>query len=324
MRHIFFSAMIISLLITFGCGSDKNNPITSSTKGTITGKITDQNSGNIISGASINTQPTTTTVTSDNVGNYTITDVEAGNYSLIVTMSGYVSNTSNVGVTADQNSVVNISLSPTPTPDPIASFNYGGSMITPAVITFQNTSQNADSYLWAFGDGTTSTTANPSKTYNTKGTYIVKLTASNIASGKSNQISQDIIIKPSKVFLQKVTVDAFPSTNGNGASWDIASWPDVLFTVSDSVYILNSASTYFNDLDPADLPVQWTLSTEYQFQNWNKTYYIDLWDYDSFSSNEYMGATNGFKINQLVTYPTTLQLQNTSGTIKVKLTLKWQ
>ena len=61
--------------------------------------------------------------------------------------------------------------------------------LTPAAITFQNTSKNADNYLWDFGDGTASTLANPSKTYNDKGTFTVKLTATNSVSGKSIQTS---------------------------------------------------------------------------------------------------------------------------------------
>lgn len=308
-----------------GCSKD-DNPVTSTTKGTISGKITDQTSGSAISGASISTQPATTTVTSDNVGNYIISDVEAGSYSLTVTMNGYVSSTSNVNVMADQNSVLNISLAPTPIPDPVASFNYGGSMVTPAVITFQNTSQNADSYLWEFGDNTTSTETNPTKSYNQMGTYTVKLTASNSVTGNSNQTSQNLAITPGKVFLQTVTIDAFPPLNATGGDWDFNSYPDVYFTISDSVTnIMYSPTTYFENLNPANLPVQWPpFSPEFQFTNWNKKYYIDLWDYDTFSSSDYMGFTNEFKINQLVTYPSTLQLQNTSGTIKVRLTLRWQ
>jgi PKD repeat protein len=51
-------------------------------------------------------------------------------------------------------------------------------------VTFTNTSTNADSYLWEFGDGNTSTEANPVHTYAGAGVYTVRLTATN-AHGSS-------------------------------------------------------------------------------------------------------------------------------------------
>jgi len=225
-----------------------------------------------------------------------------------------------LGCSKDSNNPVN-----SQNPDPIASFNYGGTLVTPAVVTFQNTSQNADSYLWQFGDNTTSTQENPSKNYNQYGTYTVTLTASNTATGKTSQASQNITITPGNVFLQKVIINAFPPNNPNGGSWDYNSWPDVYFTISDSVTnILYAPTNYFENLNPANLPVQWTLNPEFHFTNWNKTYYIDLWDYDTFSYSDYMGFTNGFKIKQFITYPATVTLQSTNGTISVTLTLRWQ
>jgi|GEM_PF-898716 len=328
MGKSYFFLVIVFLLIMTGCSKD-NNPVNTTNKGIIAGKVTDQTSGEAIEGASISTYPATTNVISNNTGNYTISDVETGIYSLTVTMNGYVSNTSNVKVTAGQTSVVNIALLPTPVPDPLASFNYGGSMVTPAVITFTNTSQNANSYLWEFGDGTTSTITNPSKTYNSKGTYNVKLTATNTSTGKSNQTSQNIVITPGKVFLQRVIVDQFPFTNSGGVGWDIGSGPDLFFTIIDSVKNnVYKVGTYYEDLTPSSLPVQWVLSPELEFlkSSWNKTFYINLWDYDPLDDDDEIGFTNGFKITQQISasYPTTVSIQNTNGTIKVRLILRWQ
>lgn len=46
-------------------------------------------------------------------------------------------------------------------------------------LTFTNTSTSADTYLWDFGDGNTSTEANPSYVYGLPGTYTVTLYATN-------------------------------------------------------------------------------------------------------------------------------------------------
>ena len=89
------------------------------------------------------------------------------------------------------------------TPVPTASFTHSQELCTGQQILFTNTSQNAQSYAWNFGDGagvdlgeltgeegfdlsqffgdgsTTSTEENPTMTYNTAGDYTVILTATN-------------------------------------------------------------------------------------------------------------------------------------------------
>jgi len=95
------------------------------------------------------------------------------------------------------NSAGSSSSGPTPTPpsqvitvtaaataaQPVASFS--GTPVTgsaPLSVFFTDTSTNTPtSWLWAFGDGTTSTVKNPAKTYATAGTYTVSLTVANAA-----------------------------------------------------------------------------------------------------------------------------------------------
>lgn len=61
---------------------------------------------------------------------------------------------------------------------PISEFSYViGSGLNQVVFT--NTSQNADTYLWNFGDGTTSALHSPTHSYAANGTYTVSLTTSN-------------------------------------------------------------------------------------------------------------------------------------------------
>lgn len=61
---------------------------------------------------------------------------------------------------------------------PVSEFSYViGSGVNQVV--FNNTSQNADSYLWNFGDGTNSALHSPTHSYAANGTYTVSLTTSN-------------------------------------------------------------------------------------------------------------------------------------------------
>ena len=70
---------------------------------------------------------------------------------------------------------------------PIAFFSANTlSGAAPLNVTFTDKSyNNPDSYLWKFGDGTTSTLKNPSHTYPVPGYYKVGLTASNAAGSSS-------------------------------------------------------------------------------------------------------------------------------------------
>src|SRR5690606_38106890 len=65
-------------------------------------------------------------------------------------------------------------------------------------IQFNNESENAESFAWDFGDGTTSTEANPTKTYSNPGLYTVKLKV--IGQGGTGNYSIDVaVIDPDAV-----------------------------------------------------------------------------------------------------------------------------
>ena len=64
------------------------------------------------------------------------------------------------------------------TPQPVVTFAPSSQQaFTGETITFNNTTTNGSTYAWNFGDGTTSTVANPTHVYNLPGTYQVQLTA---------------------------------------------------------------------------------------------------------------------------------------------------
>lgn len=64
----------------------------------------------------------------------------------------------------------------------------------PSTIVFNNTSEKAESYLWDFGDGKTSTEESPEHKYFLSGKYIVKLTAKK--GKKESVIEKAVIIDP--------------------------------------------------------------------------------------------------------------------------------
>jgi len=76
-------------------------------------------------------------------------------------------------------------------PLPVASFTQS---IASASVTFTNTSQNAVSYAWDFGDGQTSTQADPTHNYSGEGLYNVRLITTNPCGNDTAYSTVNIIL----------------------------------------------------------------------------------------------------------------------------------
>lgn len=85
--------------------------------------------------------------------------------------------------------------------EPIVDFSFPASACTNSSVSFTDlsTTDNAQSanYLWEFGDGQTSTSQNPSHTYNSANSYNVKLTVSYIGLNCSASLTKTITINGS-------------------------------------------------------------------------------------------------------------------------------
>jgi len=89
---------------------------------------------------------------------------------------------------------------------PIAKFSMSADRAdAPATITFQNTSQQADSYVWDFGDGTQSTDSVPDHHYTHSGKYDVKLSATK--GQKTTTMTQPLVINPPAKCLIEITTE---------------------------------------------------------------------------------------------------------------------
>ncbi len=72
----------------------------------------------------------------------------------------------------------------------------------PATVSFDNQSKNAESYEWNFGDGTTSTEAEPQHEFKSSGKYVVSLKA--MKGDKVTTINKQITIQQPKVCLIEI------------------------------------------------------------------------------------------------------------------------
>ncbi len=146
----------------------------------------------------------------------------AGKYTVQLT----VTNTANGSSTKTIDSFVSVYLKPS------AAFTANStSGNVPVTVTFTDQSAgNPTSWLWDFGDGTTSTEQNPSHTYTVAGDYTVQLTITNECDAstttQANYLRFEPCIKPLASFSAATTSGSVPFTvnftdqsSGNPASW---------------------------------------------------------------------------------------------------------
>ncbi|MFK8006955.1 MAG: PKD domain-containing protein [Saprospiraceae bacterium] len=133
---------------------------------------------------------------------------------------------------------------------PTANFTFNE---TGNVINYNNTSTNADTYLWTFGDGETSMDENPSHTYVDDGNYTVTLEATNVCGTVVTQEIISIVTPVSVGFTADVTngcsglevqfTDA-SSNNVTGWNWTFAGGTPNTSTEQNPTVIYNTPGTY--------------------------------------------------------------------------------
>lgn len=106
-------------------------------------------------------------------------------------------------------------------------------------VIFTNKSENAESYLWDFGDGSISKEANPSKTFNTAKAYTVKLTAIRCGGELTTATTQVIDIKCNTILPPTIVANTKEVCSGErvtltatGCSNGIVSWSNGITGIS--------------------------------------------------------------------------------------------
>jgi Zn-dependent metalloprotease len=124
----------------------------------------------------------------------------------------------------------------------------------PATVNFTNTSTNGNTYLWNFGDGDTSTSANPVHSYTSSGTYSVTLDVDGGPCGSDSYTNTNYIninLPASPTGLPAFVCPGFSTTvNATGSGmltwYDTATGGNQLGTgTSYNTPVLSSITTYY-------------------------------------------------------------------------------
>lgn len=153
---------------------------------------------------------------------------------------------------------------------------------SPGAITFINTSELADSYVWDFGDGTNSTAKNPTKIFLETGEYVVTLTAKNNKTNETDSFSSTISIF---VFQGGLV------TNGDFESGTTPWTLGVANAIPSSLLVSENGNTYFSinvaavgnpfDVNLSQIGINMTQGTTYRltFDAWasvNRTMIVGI------------------------------------------------
>ncbi len=210
------------------------------------------------------------------------------------------------------------SKSETPAIIPTSSFTQDRKIIEPGeTVTFTNSSTEAVSYLWEFGDNGTSTDQNPTHTFTSTGSFTVKLTTTSETGDEAVITSKVTVGNRWSTALGIVTIQF---TNTNGEAWDTdGSGPELFFgfeKVTATSFVPFEIGT---DMDSDDFPVGGTISAESQVmftdENWAFIFVDNDEPFDNLNTSETMASI----VVNPVTVTSTKDYETGEGTFEVNV-----
>lgn len=186
---------------------------------------------------------------------------------------------------------------------PVASFSY--KVEHPLTVHLVNTSKNASSGTWDFGDGTTSTEGNPSHRYKNIGVYKIKLTAYN-DKGEADTYEKNVTIEaPTKCYFAGVTYKKL-SVNNKYVKFKM---------IDDDFFTTTWCGSYYRLLSTANLPFSYIFNEPVLMNGLHEDdwYKIRLYYSSSNSGDGTHLADFKFYTTSLKSYPTKIYWDAVNG-----------
>jgi len=97
-------------------------------------------------------------------------------------------------------------------------------------------------------------------------------------------------ITPILITIGGVEITKLPPTDGNGAGWDLNNGPDIYVVVKQNTTVL--LSTENNWVQNATIGAIWNQA--FSINATLTPVIVELWDYDDFDPDDYMGGVTGY------------------------------
>lgn len=172
---------------------------------------------------------------------------------------------------------------------PFAEFTFiVGKAPQESVVSFTNYSQDAKTFTWDFGDGTTSTESNPKHFYQNAGSYTVKLTAIN--SVGTETIEKTVVVSAPYKTCKIVQIILEGYADGQ---WDAGNnLPDVYLKMVEGTDSYSTRDVKFYDDYQAGGLAEFRFNTPYPMSPLTRTITFSFWDKDNNTigdADDYMG-----------------------------------
>jgi PKD repeat protein len=196
-------------------------------------------------------------------------------------------------------------------------------------VTFTNTSTNADSYLWDFGDGNTSTLSAPTHIFNGAGVYQVKLVA-------YNQHGSDTVVLPITIYPTPTTMIVnqlvLQSITAGVGQWDPQipfsdnyGYPDIEASIFSAPGVLYTSFGSTNHINASPSNVPYYFTDQFTVTNLNDSLKIYFYDDDVFDPDVLMGYAVIPVAEHVGTWPGSIDvITNTPSSMSATLYVSWQ
>lgn len=210
----------------------------------------------------------------------------AGNDKAIVlvdthTPGNFIYTLTNVSDLTPDNQNLSSTTTITVNPFPVVDFTFNDNQCSGSSIQFTSTVNGPCTYAWDFGDGSTSTDANPSHDFSAPGTgtktFIVKLIVTNTATGCKQSVDKEISLleAPDPTINSDIESGIF---NGQSVFKKCSSAATIITFSNASTTLSTNNASYkisWGDGSPDFIETTWGMTTHtYPLGFWNLTYTI--------------------------------------------------
>ncbi|MGB7337512.1 MAG: PKD domain-containing protein, partial [Phototrophicaceae bacterium] len=165
----------------------------------------------------------------------------AGNYTVSLTATGAEGSTPSSATL-----LVTVESAPPSVVEPVAAFTGAPNPVVEGnAIAFSNTSTDALSYAWEFGDGGSSTEVNPSYSYAVAGNYTVSLTATGAEGSTPSTATLDVVVEAAAPVAPTGSLTFISNSGGN---------LDIYVADSNGQNAVNITNTGADEFEPAWSP----------------------------------------------------------------------